>query len=171
MALTAQQVYNQSLGLQRNRTSQMYGRNLEMLANQMRDASEGLEANLEGRGVLRSGEANTARKRLKEQESAQRRYLTEDRDYSMSQLDLDEQARRASGGGGGGGSNAGMAVPGGRTAEQILADLLKNSGFNAPAPNDGRPVGQMAVRIERPTSGTVNTTVNRDRLPRGVRLG
>jgi hypothetical protein len=167
MALTAQQVYNQSLGLQRNRTSQMYGRNLEMLANQMRDASEGLEANLEGRGVLRSGEANTARSRLKQNEALQRRYLTEDRDYSMSQLNLDEQARRASGGGGG--SNSGMAATGGRTAEQILADLLKNSGFNTTAPNSGRPVGQMATRYERP-AGTVDTTVRRTPI-RGVRFG
>jgi hypothetical protein len=63
-----------------------------------------------------------------------------------------------------------MPAPAGRTPEQILADLLKNSGFNAPAPNGGRPVGQMAVRIQRPTSGTVDTTVRR-RLPTGVRLG
>jgi hypothetical protein len=173
MALTAQQVYNQSLGLQRNRANQMYGRNLEMLAKQMRDASEGLEANLEGRGVLRSGEANTGRQRLQEQGAAQRRYLTEDRDYQLQQINLDEQARRAAqaaGGGGGGGSTSTMPAPVSRTPDQILADLLKASGFKAPAPNGGRPVGQMAVRIQRPTSGTVDTTVRR-RLAPGVRLG
>jgi hypothetical protein len=168
MALTAQQVYNQSLGLQRNRTSQMYGRNLEMLAKQMRDASENLEANLEGRGVLRSGEANTARFRLKEQEAAQRRYLTEDRDYSLQQLNLDEQARKASQGGG---SNPSMTPTGGRTWDEILAELLSKSGTNTGStpPNGGRPVGQMAVEIQRPR-GTVDTTVRR-RLPTGVRLG
>jgi hypothetical protein len=163
MALTAQQVYNQSLGLQRNRANQMYGRNLEMLAKQMRDASEGLEANLEGRGVLRSGEANTGRQRLKEQEAAQRRYLTEDRDYQLQQLALDEQARKTSQGGG---SNSSMTPTGGRTAQDIYSGFNTNTSFST----SNLPVGQRAVRIQRPTSGTVDTTVRR-RLPTGVRLG
>lgn len=171
MALTAQQVYNQSLGLQRNRANQMYGRNLEMLAKQMRDASEGLEANLESRGVLRSGEANTARSRLKEQEAAQRRYLTEDRDYSLQQLNLDEQARKASQGGGGGGG-AGMPAADSLTAEQKYLNSLAAAGFNMNAykPNQGRPLGRMRQVITR-QPGTIDTTVRRDRLPSGVRFG
>jgi hypothetical protein len=171
MALTAQQVYNQSLGLQRNRANQMYGRNLEMLAKQMRDASEGLEANLEGRGVLRSGEANTARSRLQQQGATQRRYLTEDRDYQLQQLALDEQARKASQGGGGGGG-AGMPAANSLTAEQKYLNSLAAAGFNMNAyrPNQGREVGRMRQVISR-QPGTVDTTVRRDRLPSGVRFG
>lgn len=151
MALTAQQVYNQSLGVQRGRVNQMYGRNLEILAREMRDARERTEANLEGRGVLRSGEANTARARLAENEAAQRKYLSEDRGYQLSQIDLDEQARKAAlaaaGGGGGGGAKA-MPATGGRTPEQIL----RESGFTAP-----RPVGQRLTLLPKRPAGTVAT--------------
>lgn len=155
MALTAQQVYNQSLALQRGRVGQMYGRNLEMLAREMRNRSEQLEANLEGRGVFRSGEANTARERLKEDEAAQRRYYSQDRDYQMSQLDIDEQSRLASSGGGT--SSSAMATTGGRTPEQIYQDMLKNSGFAVNAP---KPVGQRLQVITR-KPGTVQTTRQR----------
>jgi hypothetical protein len=155
MALTAQQVYNQSLGLQRNRTSQMYGRNLEMLARQMRDASEGLEANLEGRGVLRSGEANTARSRLKQNEALQRRYLTEDRDYSMSQLNLDEQARRASQAGSGGGRDPSMMpVTGGRSAEDIYASFQLEKGRQASVATGDSFGVNTRKRFNIPTRGT-----------------
>lgn len=150
MALTAQQVYNQSLGVQRGRVNQMYGRNLEILAREMRDARERTEANLEGRGVLRSGEANTARSRLSESEAAQRKYLSEDRNYQLSQIELDEQARRAalaSSGGGGGGAKA-MPATGGRTPEQIL----RESGFTAP-----RPIGQRLTLLPKRPAGTVAT--------------
>jgi len=174
MALTAQQVYNQSLGLQRNRANQMYGRNLEMLAKQMRDASEGLEANLESRGVLRSGEANVGRERLQEQGATQRRYLTEDRDYQLQQINLDEQARRAAqaAGGGGGGGGAGAPAANSLTAEEKYLNSLAAAGFNMNAyrPNQGRPLGRMRQVITR-QPGTVDTSVNRNRLPRGVRFG
>lgn len=95
MALTAQQVYEQSLAAQRGRVNQMYGRNLELLAQAMRDRADALEANVEGRGVARSGEANRLRSRLKEDEALQRRFYTEDQAYQLGQLDLDEQSRRA----------------------------------------------------------------------------
>jgi len=149
MALTAQQVYNQSLGVQRGRVNQMYGRNLEILAREMRDARERTEANLEGRGVLRSGEANTARSRLAESEAAQRKYLSEDRGYQLSQIDLDEQARKAAlaAAGGGGGGKA-MPATGGQSAE----DILRQSGFTAP-----RPVGQRLTLLPKRPAGTVAT--------------
>lgn len=148
MALTAQQVYNQSLGVQRGRVNQMYGRNLEILAREMRDARERTEANLEGRGVLRSGEANTARSRLSESEAAQRKYLSEDRGYQLSQIDLDEQARRAALASSGGGGAKAMPATGGRTPEQIL----RESGFTAP-----RPVGQRLTLLPKRPAGTVAT--------------
>lgn len=147
MALTAQQVYNQSLGVQRGRVNQMYGRNLEILAREMRDARERTEANLEGRGVLRSGEANTARSRLSESEAAQRKYLSEDRGYQLSQIDLDEQARRAALAAAGGGGKA-MPATGGQSAE----DILRQSGFTAP-----RPVGQRLTFLRKRPAGTVAT--------------
>lgn len=152
MALTAQQVYNQSLGVQRGRVNQMYGRNLEILAREMRDARERNEANLEGRGILRSGEANTARSRLAESEAAQRKYYGEDRAYQLSQIELDEQARRAalaSGAGGGGRDPKMMAPTVGRTPEQIL----RESGFTAP-----RPVGQRLTLLPKNPAGKVSTT-------------
>lgn len=123
MALTAQQVYNQSLGVQRGRVNQMYGRNLEILAREMRDARERTEANLEGRGVLRSGEANTARSRLSESEAAQRKYLSEDRGYQLSQIDLDEQARRAALAAAGSGTSNTAARPATKTPQQIVNDF------------------------------------------------
>lgn len=100
MALTAEQLYQQSLGAQRGRVNQMYGRNLEILAREMRNARERTEASLESRGVLRSSEANTARARLGEEEAAQRRYYGEDRDYQLQQMAMDEQARKLRGAGG-----------------------------------------------------------------------
>lgn len=99
MALTADQLFQRSLGLQRGRVDQMYGRNLEILAREMRNRSEALAANLEGRGVFRSGEADTARSRLKEEEAAQRKYMAEDKGYQLSQLELEELARKIQGSG------------------------------------------------------------------------
>ena len=138
MALTAQQVYNQSLGVQRGRVNQMYGRNLEILAREMRDARERTEANLEGRGVLRSGEANTARSRLSESEAAQRKYLSEDRGYQLSQIDLDEQARRAALAAAGSGTSNTPAQPPTKTPQEIA------NSFNLAKATRYDPYGQNA---------------------------
>lgn len=160
MALTAQQVYNQSLGVQRGRVNQMYGRNLEILARQMRDASERLASNLEGRGIFRSGEATTARERLAEDEAAQRKYLSEDRSYQLSQIDLDERARQASqaASGGGGGSPA-RIMP--STAGKTPEDILRQAGFNPDAYKASqRPIGSRLIfEVRKP--GTVQTTRQR----------
>ena len=154
MALTAQQVYNQSLGLQRGRVNQMYGRNLEILAKQMRDASEGLEANLEGRGVLRSGEANTSRSRLRESEASQRKYYGEDRGYQLSQIDLDEQARKAALASGGGGGGGGTTPTGGRTGQEIYDSFKLDKGSQA-ASKTGDHFGiSTRKRFNIPTRGT-----------------
>lgn len=147
MALTAEQLYQQSLGAQRGRVNQMYGRNLEILAREMRNARERTEASLESRGVLRSSEANTARARLGEEEAAQRRYYGEDRDYQLQQMAMDEQARKLRGAGGPAPSSM-MPVVDSRTPEQILRD----AGFVAQ-----KPVGQRLTLLPKKPAGTVST--------------
>lgn len=139
MALTADQLFQQSLGLQRGRVNQMYGRNLEILAREMRNRSEALAANLEGRGVFRSGEADTARSRLAEEEAAQRKYLGQDQAYQLSQLDMEERARKAQQGTGTTSSKM-MPTTGGRTAQDIQNSFNLEQARQAIAPV-GDPYG------------------------------
>jgi hypothetical protein len=131
MAQTSEQVYQSSLGLERGRVNQVYGRNLEILARKMRDATEQMQANMEGRGVLRSGETDLARTRLKEEEAFQKKQLAQDKAYDLQKLALDEQARAAAraAAAAGGGSSSVMPSSSQMSPDQYLNALLNASGF------------------------------------------
>lgn len=123
--------------VQTNRVNQIYGRNLEMLAKSMRDRAEQEQAALEGRGVLRSGEADLAASRRAEDEATQKRYYLEDRDYQLASLAEGGSGGGGGGrssGGGGGGGGGGQPTTGGRSYDDILAEMLRLAGFKAPLP-------------------------------------
>ena len=143
----------------KGRVSQMYNRNLEILAKTMRDRAEQELANVEGRGVLRSGEADTMATRRAEDEATQKRYLKEDRDYQLAQIARENAAisaarAAASGGGGGGGGGGVSSSP---TTNDLYSYLL-SLGL-APAPPAPKPVGQRLEYLPTaPRPGTIRTT-------------
>lgn len=132
MAQTVEQVYQQSLGLERGRVNQLYGRNLELLAQEMRNRREQLASNAEARGILRSGETDLANKRLNEEEKFKKRTLAEDKAYQLQGLAMDEASRaaqKAAAAASGSGGSSGMPASSAMTAEQYLAQMLNQAGF------------------------------------------
>lgn len=87
------QLYQREAGLQNARAQQEYDRYISDLARQYGIAEGNLNANLEGRGILRSGEASTARTRLSAENQALRSAALQDLEYrkNMNEINLLKQ--------------------------------------------------------------------------------
>lgn len=110
MALSATgQLYQREATLANARLQQEYDRYLADLARQYGIAESDLNANLEGRGIYRSGEAATARTRLSAENQALRSAARSNLEYgrNMNEINLLKQlASMQAGGGGGSGSGS-----------------------------------------------------------------
>jgi hypothetical protein len=82
------QLYRREAGLQNARAQQEYDRYVSDLARQYGIAEQGLNANLEGRGIFRSGEASTARTRLSAENQAMRSNALQDLEYRKQMNDI-----------------------------------------------------------------------------------
>lgn len=89
MALTATgQLYQRETNLANSRLQQQYDRYLADLARSFGIAEGDLNANLEGRGIYRSGEAATARTRLAAENQALRSAARQDLEYGRNMNDI-----------------------------------------------------------------------------------
>lgn len=148
----------------RGRVNQMYERNLEILAKTMRDRAEQELANVEARGVLRSGEADRMATRRAEDEATQKRYLAEDKAYDLARIKDATMgggsvlSSRSGGSGGGGGGT----VSGTPTSQQLLDQWLALFSLPAPVAPTAKPVGQRLIVLPKTrTPGTIQTTRQR----------
>lgn len=87
------QLYQREANLLNARAQQQYDTYLADLARNFGIAEGGLNANLEGRGILRSGEASTARTRLAAENQALKSKAMQDLEYqkNMNQINLLKQ--------------------------------------------------------------------------------
>jgi len=87
------QLYQREAGLQNARAQQEYDRYISDLARQYGIAEGNLNANMEGRGILRSGEASTARTRLSAENQSLRSAALQDLEYqkNMNEINLLKQ--------------------------------------------------------------------------------
>jgi len=87
------QLYQREANLLNARAQQQYDTYLSDLARSFGIAEGGLNANLEGRGILRSGEASTARTRLAAENQALKSKAMQDLEYqkNMNQINLLKQ--------------------------------------------------------------------------------
>jgi hypothetical protein len=87
------QLYQREAGLQNARAQQEYDRYVSDLARQYGIAEGSLNANLEGRGIYRSGEASTARTRLSSENQALKSAALQDLEYrkNMNEINLLKQ--------------------------------------------------------------------------------
>lgn len=114
MALSATgQLYQRETGLANARLQQQYDRYLADLARNYGIAEGDLNANLEGRGIYRSGEASTARTRLSAENQALRSAARQDLEYgrNMNEINLLKQLASMQAAGGGGGGNQTVPNP------------------------------------------------------------
>jgi hypothetical protein len=87
------QLYQREANLLNSRAQQEYDRYISDLARQYGIAEGTLNANLEGRGIYRSGEASTARTRLSAENQALKSAATQDLEYrkNMNEINLLKQ--------------------------------------------------------------------------------
>lgn len=87
------QLYQREAALQNARFQQEYDRYLADLARSYGISEGSLNANLEGRGILRSGEASTARTRLSAENQALKSAALQDLEYrrNMNEINLMKQ--------------------------------------------------------------------------------
>lgn len=91
-----QQLYQREAALINARAQQQYNRYISDLARQYAIAQENLNANLEGRGIYRSGEASTARTRLAAENQAMRSAALQDLQYQRNINDINLMKQLAS---------------------------------------------------------------------------
>lgn len=126
------ELYTRQSGLNKAKFRTDYEQYLADLATKYGVSNDQLNANLEARGILRSGEAGTARTRLSAAEEAARTTAQSNFDYNVANEDVSLAQRLAglmtggSGGGGGGGTGGGSS--GGGTGDE------STGGGNTPAP-------------------------------------
>jgi len=120
------ELYRRQSGLNKAKFKTDYDQYLEDLATKYGVSNDQLNANLESRGILRSGEAGTARTRLSAAEEAARTGAKSTFDYNIDTEDVDLMTKLAalqagsgsSGGSGGSGGGGGTGdTTGGNTGD------------------------------------------------------
>ena len=157
------ELYTKQSGLNKAKLKTDYKQYLADLASQYGLSTKQLNANLEARGILRSGEAGTARTRLSAAEEAARLSAKSDYDYNLNTEDVDLMKRLASlqagsaGSGGSRGSGGGTTPPPGdsldpapmyRSPADPMYDSMRNRGPRPSAPSV-RPVRDALPRTPR----------------------
>lgn len=136
-------------GLKKKKYLTDYDQYLADLATQYGVSTDQLNANLESRGILRSGEAGTSRARLGSAEEAARTAAKSTYDYNVGIEDINLlkglAALQAAGGGSGGG---GGGTGGGGTKGDEMNILPEEKPKDAPAE---RPVRDALPREPRPS--------------------
>ena len=89
------ELYTRQSGLNKAKFKTDYEQYLADLANKYGVSNEQLNANLESRGILRSGEAGTARTRLSTAEEAARTSAQSNYDYNVANEDINLATRLA----------------------------------------------------------------------------
>lgn len=93
--------------LKRGKVQADFDQYMADLARQYRIARQGSEANLEARGILRSGEGNVARIRMSEAQRAAEQAAQTNREYNENIIDIDYMRQLAALQGAGGGTSGG----------------------------------------------------------------
>lgn len=128
------ELYRRQSGLNKAKFQTDYEQYLADLATKYGVSNDQLNANLEARGILRSGEAGTARTRLSAAEEAARTGAKSTFDYNTATEDVDLMTKLAglmasgSGGSGGSGGGTGGGSSGGGTGDG------STGGGDTPAP-------------------------------------
>ncbi len=169
------ELYRRQSGLNKAKFTTDYEQYLADLATKYGISNDQLNANLESRGILRSGEAGTARTRLSAAEEAARTSARTNYDYNVATEDIDLATRLAGllasspgagGGGGSGGSSGGGGNTGGggsgdtadpapmyRSPADPFFDDMRNRGPRTPAPAPAvRPVRDATPRPPVPAT-------------------
>jgi len=110
------ELYRRQSGLNKAKFTTDYEQYLADLATKYGISNDQLNANLESRGILRSGEAGTARTRLSAAEEAARTSARTNYDYNVANEDINLATRLAglmAGGTGGGSGGGGTGNTGG----------------------------------------------------------
>jgi hypothetical protein len=108
------ELYRRQSGLNKAKFTTDYEQYLADLASKYGISNDQLNANLESRGILRSGEAGTARTRLGAAEEAARTSARTNYDYNVANEDINLATRLAglmTGGGGGGSTTPAPVTP------------------------------------------------------------
>jgi hypothetical protein len=144
---TARALYDKQANLARTNAQTAYEVALANLSRRFGLANRQLESNLESRGILRSGEANTARTEMTAQEQAEKTAAELARTSALDQADLTLAQQLAglmtSSGGGGGGTTGGGTTSGqpqydfSKVDFTGLGQLMK---ANRPVRQPGRPL-------------------------------
>jgi hypothetical protein len=169
------ELYRRQSGLNKAKFTTDYEQYLADLASKYGISNDQLNANLESRGILRSGEAGTARTRLSAAEEAARTTARTNYDYNVANEDINLATRLAglmTGGTGGGGSGGGgtggtggsttpppsdtsTPAPSYRSPADPFFDGMRDRGPRTPAPTV-RPVRDATPRPPVPATA-VNT--------------
>lgn len=148
------QLYRREAALNNARADQQFNTYLADLARSYGIAEGSLNANLEGRGIFRSGEASTARTRLSAENQALQSKAMQDRDYqkNMNDINLLKQlaALQASSAGQGSGNNSFDTRP---EPPAPVSPKVPYFGFNPTNPYTalprtpvGKPTSQQTLR-------------------------
>ena len=162
------ELYTRQSGLNKAKFRTDYEQYLADLATKYGISNEQLNTNLEARGILRSGEAGTARTRLSAAEEAARTSAQSDFDYNVANEDINLATRLAGlmAGGSGGSTPATPATPAIPPADEPAIpttpvlyrsptdpayDDMRNRGPRTPAPAV-RPVRDATPRTPAPVT-------------------
>jgi hypothetical protein len=163
------ELYTKQSGLNKAKFKTDYEQYLSDLATQYGVSNEQLNSNLESRGILRSGEAGTARTRLSAAEEAARTTAKSNYDYNLANEDINLTTKLAglmAGGSGGSGTSSGTGSGtgtgtggggGGTTAPMYRSpadpayDGMRDRGPRTPAPAV-RPVRDATPRPAPPAA-------------------
>lgn len=175
------ELYTRQSGLNKAKFKTDYEQYLADLATKYGVSNEQLNANLEARGILRSGEAGTARTRLSAAEEAARTSAQSNYDYNIANEDI-SLAQRLAGlmtGSSGGSSGGGTTPPPGdsstpapmyRSPDDPAYDGMRDRGPRPSATPDLSGVdfaalGRMMSANNKPKSATYGGGTTQGQLP------
>lgn len=173
MAQTATaEFYDKQAKLTKENADIAYNTALANLARQFGVANRQLESNMEARGILRSGEANTYRTELTAEEQAAKTAAEMAKLGTYNQADLTLAQQLAALGSGGGGSSSGVGQP--STTPATPATPRPVVAYQTPTVAFAGPYGTMVKPATKPSTpartGTADTMSRRLAPTRPVRV-
>lgn len=150
------------------------------LARQYRIARQGSEANLEARGILRSGEGNVARIRMSEAQRAAEQAAQTNREYNENIIDIDYMRQLAALQGAGGGGTSPTPTPPANNVPQgpsqdkpqeLQEPVVPQRPAVVTTPTQTRFVDPESGRVATPSPLNAGGIITKPTLPAGIDFG